>query len=67
MTLNLIIPHFSLAHVFGVCGMNNKSVIEMMNERRCHYLGHFFKFGITWKPYGYYIEKYLGTYIVDAS
>ncbi len=37
MILSLIIPHFSLAHVSGVCGMNNKSVIEMMSERRCHY------------------------------
>jgi hypothetical protein len=69
MTLNLIIPHFSLTHVFGVCGMNNRSVIEMMNERRCHYyvFGHFFKAAIAWKPYGYYIERFSGTYIVDAS
>jgi len=37
LILNPIIPHFSLTHVFGVCGMNNKSVIKMMNERRCHY------------------------------
>jgi hypothetical protein len=28
---------FSLAHVSRVCGMNNKNVIEMMSERRCHY------------------------------
>jgi len=37
MTFSLVIPHFSLAHVSGVCGMSSRSVIEMMNERRCHY------------------------------
>ncbi len=37
ITLNLIIPHFSLAHVFRVYGMNKRNVIEMMNERICHY------------------------------
>jgi hypothetical protein len=65
MTLSLVIPHFSLAHVSRVCGMNNKNVIEMMNERRCYiimYLGHFFKVAMAWKPYGYYIESFLGTY-----
>jgi hypothetical protein len=69
MTFNLVIPHFSLAHVYGVCGMNNITVIEMMNERRCHYmcLGCFFKATMAWKPYGYYIESFSGTYIVDAS
>jgi hypothetical protein len=37
MTLIFVIPHFSFAHVSGLCGMNSKSVIEMMSERRCHY------------------------------
>ncbi len=37
MIFSLVIPHFSLAHVSGVCGMNIKSFMEMMNERRCHY------------------------------
>jgi hypothetical protein len=27
------------------------------------YLGHFFKVAVAWKPYGYYIENFLGTYI----
>ncbi len=36
MTLSLVIPHFSLAHVSGVCGMSSRSVTEMMSERRCH-------------------------------
>ncbi len=27
------------------------------------YLGHFFKAAMAWKPYGYYIESFLGTYI----
>jgi hypothetical protein len=36
MTLILVIPHLSIAHVFGICGMNI-NVIEMMNERRGHY------------------------------
>ncbi len=31
------------------------------------YLGHFFKVTMAWKPYGYDIERFLGTYIVDAS
>jgi hypothetical protein len=26
-------------------------------------LGHFFKAVMAWKPYGYYIESFLGTYI----
>jgi hypothetical protein len=37
MIHSLVIPHFSLTHVSRVCGMNNKSVIEMMSEKRCHY------------------------------
>jgi len=35
--LSLIIPHFSLAHVYGVCGMNSRSVIKMMSEKRYDY------------------------------
>ncbi len=31
------------------------------------YLGHFFKAAMTWKPYGYYIESFLRTYVADAS
>jgi hypothetical protein len=31
------------------------------------YMGYFFKATMAWKPYGYYIEKVLGTYIADVS
>jgi hypothetical protein len=31
------------------------------------YLGHFFKVAMAWKPYGYYIESFLGTYIAYVS
>ncbi len=65
MTFSLVIPHFSLANVSRVCGMNNKNVIEMMNEKKCHYyvFGSLFQSCHGWKPYGYYIESFLGTYI----
>jgi len=70
MNLNLVIPHFSFTHVSGVCGMNNISVTKMMSEKRCHY----YVFGSLLQSYdglkaiyGYYIESFLGTYIVDVS
>ncbi len=50
--------------VFKVCGLNNRSVIEMMNEGRCHY--YVFR-SLLQNCHGlegiYYIESFLGTYI----
>ncbi len=37
MSLSLIIPHFSFAHVSRVCEMSSRNVIEMMNKKICHY------------------------------
>ncbi len=61
MTLSLVIPHFSLAIVSGCFSQFARKLQNPFDL--LFILGHFFKAVMAWKPYGYYIESFLGTYI----